>query len=130
MRRGVVLLALNQLRAHEQVCPQRLAVVKAMILKAGRINNPVIVDRKTKIILDGHHRVASLRQLNYRLVPAMEVDYFSNQARVYSRRKNFIIMKAIVVQTVLKNMIYPQKTTRHLIKNRIRGVNFKLNQLK
>ena len=48
MRGGVELVTIDKLRAHEQVCPQRLRVVKAEISRSDKINNPVIVDRKTK----------------------------------------------------------------------------------
>ena len=130
MRGGVELVTIDKLRAHEQVCPQRLRVVKAEISRSDKINNPVIVDRKTKIILDGHHRVESLKQLGCQLIPAMMVDYFSDQVRVFSRRKNIKISKKTVVARALKKQIFPQKTTKHLIKNRIRGVKIKLNQLK
>lgn len=132
MRRGVVLIPIVELRAHEKVCPQRLAVIKGLIKRSGRINNPVIVDRKTLIILDGHHRVESLRQLNCRLVPAMMVDYFSDQVRVVSRRVEFKAedLKTKVIETVLAGKLMPDRSTKHLIKNRILGVKIKLNQLK
>ena len=130
MRQGVRLVAINKLRAHEQVSPQRLAEVMGLIKKQGMIVNPIVIDRKYKIILDGHHRVESLRRLNCLLAPVMEVDYFSNQVRVRTRRKNILISKEIVVRQVVNNHIFPNKTTRHLIKNRIRGVKIKLNQLK
>ncbi|MCX6816397.1 MAG: ParB N-terminal domain-containing protein [Candidatus Beckwithbacteria bacterium] len=130
MRQGVRLVAIDKLRAHEEVSPQRLALVMSLINQKGIIVNPVIIDKKTRIILDGHHRVESLKRLGYRLVPAMSVDYFSDQVRVYSRRRNMRIFKEKVVAAALKKQVFPQKTTRHLIKNRIRGVKIKLNQLK
>jgi len=128
MRKGVVLLPLIQLRAHEQVCPQRLEEVMSLINKRGEIINPIIIDKKTRVILDGHHRVESLRRLGCRLAPVMAVDYFSEQVRVFLRRKELI--KEMVLSRALKKRLLPDKTTRHLIKNRIRGVKIKLNQLK
>ncbi len=130
MRRGVVLLPLAKLRAHERVCPQRLALVTRSIKDRGMIVNPVIVDKKTKVILDGHHRVAGLKKLGCRLTPAMEVDYYSGQVRVFPRRKNIKISKLMVISRVLTDKNFPQKTTRHLIRGRIRGVKIKLNRLK
>ena len=130
MRREVVLLPLAKLRAHEQVCPQRLTLVTRLIKAKGMIVNPVIVDRKTKVILDGHHRAAGLKKLGYRLVPVMAVDYYSDQVRLYPRRKAIKVFKAKVIQTALRKAVFPQKTTRHLIKNRIRGVKINLNRLR
>lgn len=130
MRQGIKLIEIKKLRAHEQVCPQRLAEVTSLINQRGEIINPIIIDKKTKVVLDGHHRVECLKRLGCSLVPAMEVDYFSDQVRVYSRRKNRKIFKEKVIEAGVKKHIFPQKTTRHLIKNRIRGVKIKLNQLK
>jgi hypothetical protein len=130
MKPGVKLIAIAKLRAHEQVCPQRLVQVMAAIKRSGRINNPVIVDQKNKIVLDGHHRVESLKRLGCRLVPVMEVNYLSDQVRVYPRRSNIKISKKTVVNTVLHQQLFPHKTTKHLIKNRIREVKINLNRLK
>lgn len=130
MRQGVVLLPLAKLRAHEQVSPQRLGLVSRLIKAKGMILNPIIVDKKTRVILDGHHRAASLKKLGYRLVPAMEVDYCSDEIRVYSRRNSIKVFKEKVILMALKREVFPQKTTRHLVSNRIRGVKVKLNQLK
>ena len=130
MRRGVVLLPLAKLRAHEQVSPQRLALVTRLIKAKGMIVNPVIVDKNTKVILDGHHRAAGLKKLGYRLIPAMAVDYYSGQVRVFSRRENIKISKQAVITRILAHRLFPQKTTRHLISNRIRGVRVTLDKLR
>lgn len=128
MKPGIKLVLIAKLRAHEQVCPQRLEQLLAKIKQDGRLKNPIVVDRKTSVILDGHHRVESLRRLGCRVVPIMAVDYFSDQVKVFLRREELI--KEIVLSRALNKRLLPSKTTRHLIKNRIRGVNIKLNQLK
>jgi len=130
MKQGVRLVAIEKLRAHEKVSPQRLAVVMEEIKKQGRVVNPVVIDGRYMIILDGHHRVESLRRLGYQLAPVMEVDYFSNQVKVFSRRKMILISKKVVVSKVIDKQVFPSKTTRHLIRGRIRGVKIKLNRLK
>jgi len=128
MRRGVGLLPINKLLAHEQVSQQRLKEVMSLITEKGEIVNPIIVDRKTRVILDGHHRAAGLTKLGYKLVPVMAVDYFSDKVKVFLRRE--AIIKKIVISRALKKRLLPDKTTRHFIKNRIRGVNIKLNRLR
>jgi len=128
MRRGVGLLPINKLLAHEQVSQQRLKEVMSLITEKGEIVNPIIVDRKTRVILDGHHRAAGLTKLGYKLVPVMAVDYFSDKVKVFLRREELI--KKIVISRALKKRLLPDKTTRHFNKNRIRGVNIKLNRLR
>lgn len=122
------MLPINKLLAHEQVSQQRLAVMMSLINQRGEIINPIIIDKKTRVILDGHHRAESLRRLGYRLAPVMAVDYFSDKVRVFLRRKELI--KEMVLSRALKKRLLPDKTTRHLIRNRVWGVNIKLNQLK
>jgi ParB-like chromosome segregation protein Spo0J len=39
------------------------------IKKDGFINNPIIVDRNTRIILDGHHRFNAIKFLGLALSP-------------------------------------------------------------
>lgn len=122
------MLPINKLLAHEQVSQQRLVEIMSLINQKGIIVNPVIIDKKTKVVLDGHHRVECLKRLGCSLVPAMEVDYFSDQVRVFLRREELI--KEIVLSRALKKRLLPDKTTRHLIKNRIRGVKIRLDKLR
>ena len=128
MRRGVRLLLIEKLRAHEQVYPQRLAEVMSLIKQKGMVINPVIIDKKTRVVLDGHHRVACLKQLGCKLVPVMMVDYFSDKVKVFLRREELI--KEIVLSRALKRRLLPDKTTRHLIRGRIRGVRISLDKLR
>lgn len=128
MSNKIKLVRIAKLRAHEKVCPQRLAEVMNLINQRGEIVNPIIIDKKTKVVLDGHHRVECLKRLGCSLVPAMEVDYFSDQVRVFLRREELI--KEIVLSRALKKRLLPDKTTRHLIKNRIRGVKIRLDKLR
>lgn len=130
MKAGIKLVEIGKLRAHEQVCPERLAEVMMIIKRQGRINNPIVVARKYLIILDGHHRVESLKRLGYRLVPVMAIDYFSKTVRVFPRRKEIKISKQVVISKVLSREIFPEKTTRHLIRRRITGIRLALDKLK
>ena len=107
MRRGVGLLPINKLLAHEQVSQQRLKEVMSLITEKGEIVNPIIVDRKTRVILDGHHRAAGLTKLGYKLVPVMAVDYFSDKVKVFLRREELI--KKIVISRALKKRLLPLK---------------------
>lgn len=124
MKQGVRLVAIAKLRAHERVRPQRLLQVKEMIRAERKIHDPVVVDRQTGIILDGHHRVESLRQLGCQLVPVMEVDYLSNQVRVVARREEYRgkDLKGMVLRTALGGKCMPPKSTKHLVSGRVRGV--------
>jgi len=132
MTTKIKLINIDKLRAHEKVSPQRVVVIRKSIKRMGMIKDPVIIDKQTKIILDGHHRVESLKNLSCRLVPVMEVEYFSNQVRVVERRGLLRgdELKALVLDTVERGGVMRQKSTKHLVKGRILGVKIKLDELK
>lgn len=45
------------------------------IREDGALKDPIIVDRKTLVVLDGMHRVAALERLNCKKIPCCLVDY-------------------------------------------------------
>lgn len=53
----------NLLKKHEQIINSHLKMLYITIKKDGYINNPIIVDKNTMIILDGHHRYNVLKLL-------------------------------------------------------------------
>ena len=131
MKNKVVLLDINKLKPHEAVDKKRLAFLLERIKKDRYLKNPVVVEKKYLIILDGHHRVAGLKQLGVNKIPAYLVNYQSNNIKVTLRRKEFIFkdIKQAVIDYCLLGKIFPSKTTRHLIKNRPKNINIKISQL-
>lgn len=131
MKNKINLININKLICHEMVSIKKLKQVKEDLLIRGFIKNPVIVDRENYIILDGHHRVAALKQLGANRIPAYLVDYQNKNIKVTLRRKRFkfINVKQAVINYCLEGKIFPSKTTRHLIKNRPRNINVKISKL-
>lgn len=63
MKTNINIIKNNILRQHEHI---RIAHVKKLMREMrrdGYIDNPIIVDRNTMIILDGHHRFHALTLL-------------------------------------------------------------------
>lgn len=131
MKRKIYLLDIKNLKNHEMVSTKRLKQIKDNLLTKGFIKNPVVVEKENHIILDGHHRVAALKQLGANKVPAFLVNYQSNNIQVTLRRKEFFFkdIKKAVIDYCLKGKIFPSKTTRHLIKNRPKNINIKISKL-
>lgn len=131
MKNKVRLTEINKLKCHEMVCLKRLKQVKDDLSVKGYIKNPIVVDQKYNIILDGHHRVEALRQLGVIKVPAYFVNYQNNNIKVTLRRKEFVFkdIKKAVVNYCLHGKIFPSKTTKHLIKNRPKNINYKISKL-
>jgi ParB-like chromosome segregation protein Spo0J len=131
MKNKIVLIDINKLRHHEEIDQQHLLEIIFQVKEDGFLKNPVVVDQKNFIILDGHHRVAALKQIGANKVPSFLVDYQNNDIRVFLRRKLKLTepIKQVVIKNSLSNILFPSKTTRHLIKNRPRNINIKISKL-
>lgn len=105
---------------HEQVEPDRLARLVEAIRRDGCLYEPVLVDRGSLVILDGHHRVQALRALGCRLVPVYLVDYRSPAVRVGAWRAGLPVDKEAVVARGLAGTPYPPRTSRHVLEGAAR----------
>ncbi|MCY0860366.1 MAG: ParB N-terminal domain-containing protein [Sulfolobaceae archaeon] len=74
-------LAAELLKPHEDVELQNLMEIIKQ-LKINRKIKPIIVDKNTYTILDGHHRFTALKLLGFRQIPSILVDYNSDEVSV------------------------------------------------
>ena len=81
----IKIISINQLKPHEQTCPDHLFRLQSKIAGDGIFTHPIVVDRTTKIILDGHHRHRVLERLGYTKIPCLVADYLSSQIKLTSR---------------------------------------------
>ncbi|MGQ0537271.1 MAG: ParB N-terminal domain-containing protein, partial [Methanobacteriota archaeon] len=109
------LVPVRELHPHEEVEPGRADALAKVLARQGRVDQPIVVDRATLVILDGHHRYEAVRALGLRLVPAYLVDYQDPRITVRSWRANRMPpSRAEVVAQALAGRRYPPKTTRHV----------------
>ncbi len=66
---------ISMLFPHEDVDRGIVELIIDDIVENGVVKYPVVVDVRTFIILDGHHRVEALKELGYDYVPVFFVDY-------------------------------------------------------
>ena len=110
-----VILKLSELRPHEEVQEALLSKLIQDIETSKHLIRPIAVDQKTKVILDGHHRVAALRRLGWDYVPAYEFNYQDNSIKVLQTREGRSVNKKEIIAAGLKGSIYPPKSTRHMV---------------
>ena len=103
------------MKNHEEVSLEHLIQLKREIQKDGFLKNPIIVDKNMNIILDGHHRYQSLRELGCSKIIAQFIDYNSPKIKVKARRKGEIITKEDVIEAGSTGNKLPPKTSRHII---------------
>eukprot|EP01069_Polyplicarium_translucidae_P013417 Polyplicarium_translucidae@DN955_c0_g1_i1.p1 len=126
------LFPVSKLKIHEDFMPGRVDEVMTEILGDGGYQYPLLVDRKTGTILDGHHRHQCAVILQLALVPVLLLDYLSDpRVRVMPWRTEdeFAVNKREVILRAVTSNAYPPKTSRHIVDLRLPSRLFHLAQL-
>ncbi|MGC8568987.1 MAG: ParB N-terminal domain-containing protein [Nitrososphaeria archaeon] len=74
---------LSEVRPHEEVIEKNLNELAKSIKKDGVQIDPVVVDSKTGVALDGMHRIAALKALEVKRIMVAKVDYADERIKVY-----------------------------------------------
>ena len=69
------ILEIGDVLIHEEIVPELLEQLIADIKQNNAVKDPVIVDKRSLVVLDGMHRVAALERLGCTRLPVCEVDY-------------------------------------------------------
>lgn len=110
------LVDIKKLKPHEEINEKYLKVLLQDVLKDQAIYKPILVDKISKVILDGHHRFSVAKKLNLATIPALLVDYFDDSIiSVYSRRKELPVTKTKILKAGLHGSLFPHKSTRHVL---------------
>ncbi len=112
---SVAILPISILRPHECVDPGLVKEIAGDIRSCGLIRKPIVVDRETLIIIDGHHRVDALKRLGCKRAPCLLVRYRSPNIMVLSWRGGEHLSKDLVLNAGLRGELLPPKTTRHIV---------------
>ena len=109
------LLNIAELRIHEAVDEVQILRIMKSIEESGKFYPPVLVDLKSKVVLDGHHRLWAAKRLGCKRLLCYCVDYTSDDGVVLcSWRPDVTVTKQDVVDMGLSDELFPQKTTRHI----------------
>jgi len=111
----VRLVDISELKGHERTDECRLKALKDEIESDGILKKPIVVDERTRVILDGHHRVEALRLLGCSRIPVCFVNYASEKIGVKGTNKNLEVTKPKVLEAALKGEPFPPKSTWHYV---------------
>src|SRR4030042_6952405 len=111
----ICLIEIEELKEHEEIRPDYLEEFKNEILSDGILKMPIAVDKKTYIILDGHHRLHALKKIGCQRIPVILFDYQSPEIKVLPHREGEIVTKEMIIQTALAGRKMPPKTSKHMI---------------
>jgi ParB-like chromosome segregation protein Spo0J len=113
---GITLIPLGELKPHEAVKEKKAHQYAKFATRAKKVlTKPILVDERTKVILDGHHRWWVLKSLGVALAPCCCVDYLGDATiQVLPRRPDIPVTKESVIEMGLSGGTYPHKTTKHV----------------
>ena len=128
----VQLVPVEFLRPHEEVIPKNVDQLERMTLKWDAYTKPLLVDRSTGTILDGHHRYEIAKRLELKCLPCVLVDYLSDESIkiiLWPNSKWTSIDKRDVIDAALNGNLMPPKTSRHLLSEDLPPISVSLSRL-
>ena len=130
----VVFVDIGSLRGHEEVIPDNLAKREKKLLSKG-FYKPIIVDRSSMVILDGHHKWTAAGRLGLARVPVIMVDYLDDEGvlgvlvDVWPDCGRDSITKNEVLDMGSSGDVFPPKTSRHTLPFEIPSISIPLAEL-
>ena len=129
----VTLVPLEWLKPHEEIKEKARDKLLQMTEKWGGFTKPLIVDKNTGSLLDGHHRFSVAKIMNLTSVPAICVDYLLDENIIVETWPNsnlHSISKNDVLEMCLSSSLYPAKTSRHIFSYDVPPIFIPLEDLK
>ena len=122
----------TSLRGHEEVIPDNLETRTSKMLRKG-FYKPIIVDRVSMVILDGHHKWTAAGRLGLTRVPVIMVNYLDDEGilvDVWPNCGRDSITKAEVLGMGVSEEVFPPKTSRHTLPFEIPSISIPLGDLR
>ena len=114
----IVLIQISELLPHEEIKQKKLRKLIDLVKKRGGLYEPILVDRETKTLLDGHHRYNTALHLGLKFIPGIEVDYLEDesiQVESWPGKEEIKITKESVLSMAKSENLFPPKTSKHSI---------------
>tara|TARA_B100000945_G_scaffold56350_1_gene41520 strand:- start:8576 stop:8986 length:411 start_codon:yes stop_codon:yes gene_type:complete len=132
-QKDVEILDINWLKAHEEVHQKKVIELFEMTLRWGGYTKPLLIDRETGTILDGHHRYEVGKKLKLKFIPAIVIDYLEDDridVTTWPNSNLEIIEKTDVISMALSGKLFPPKTSKHSLSEYLPPIMIKLEDLK
>ena len=112
----VELVPLAWLKPHEEIKIRNRDKLLDMTIRWGGYTKPLLVDRVTGSILDGHHRYHVGLRIGLSRLPVIKVDYLSDdgiELDIWPASGVESLTKQQVIDMALSDNVFPPKTSRH-----------------
>jgi len=128
----VQLVPLEWLKPHEEIKPRNRDKLLEMTKRWGGYTKPLIADKVTGAILDGHHRYSIAIELGLAQIPVIAVDYLNDEhieVDVWPSAEMETLTKQQVIEMSLSVDVFPPKTSRHRIADHLPPIHVPLEIL-
>jgi hypothetical protein len=109
------LVDIDRLKIHEEIRPEHVARLVAEMRRDGVVVDPIWVAHGSYVVLNGHHRLAALRELGAHRVPAWVLDYDSELIVLDRWDDGPPLTKRDVEVRASSGQPFPPKTTKHAV---------------
>ena len=75
---------IDRLKPHEELDPQESKLLIKSINEKGVFYKPMLVDRDSYVILDGHHRWDGLKKMGVKKIPSILLNYLDEEIKLYT----------------------------------------------
>lgn len=76
------IVPVDKLKSHEEIIPYNLQKLREAMLNLGRLVDPIIVDSKNYVVIDGNHRKRVLEMIKCPHAVCQPIEYDSPEVRV------------------------------------------------
>ena len=121
------------LRPHEQTIPKKVDELEKMTHRWKAYVLPLVVDKNTGVILDGHHRPQVALRLDLQCLPCVLVDYMGDSSvelGVWPNCGRDSITKQDVIDAALSGDLMSPKTSRHRLSDHLPPIAVPLSRLR
>ena len=129
----VELVPLEVLRPHEQVIERKVDQLERMTHRWNAYTKPLLLDRTTGTILDGHHRYHVAQRIDLQCVPCVLINYLEDDSidlDLWPNSGRDSISKQDVVDAALSGELMPPKTSRHRLSDHLPPIAIPLSRLR
>ena len=128
----VELVPLEILRPHEQILPKKVDQLEKMTHRWNAYTKPLLLDRLSGTILDGHHRYHVALRLELSCVPCVFIDYLEDDSielDVWPNCGRDTVTKQEVIDAALSGILFSHKTSRHRLSDHLPPIAVPLSRL-
>ncbi len=129
----VELVAIEWLKPHEEVRPRKVDELAEMTLRWDAYTKPLLIDRVSGAILDGHHRYTVGLRLGLLSLPAILVDYLEDdtiELDVWPDSAVESLTKIEIISMAESENVFPPKTSRHRLSDDLPPISVSLADLR